>query len=49
MATAGEVHSIRLPAGTAREVREVTGEKISTLARRLVLAYLERAKQESKQ
>lgn len=46
MAKAGEVHSIRLPAGTAAAVREHTGEAVSPLARRLILAYLERAKVE---
>lgn len=47
MATkAGEVHSIRLPAGTAAELRELTGERVSTKARQLILAYIARVKQE---
>ena len=46
MARAGEVHSIRLPAGTASELRELTGERVSTKCRQLILAYIERVKAE---
>lgn len=47
-AKAGEVHSIRLPTGTARELKDLTGEKVSTKARELLLAYIARAKMEQK-
>jgi hypothetical protein len=50
---AGEVHSFRLPAGKARELYELTGRKVGTVAREQVLAVIEAAKlqkaKESKQ
>lgn len=46
MARAGEVHSIRLPAGTASRLREVTNETVSATARKLLLAYIEAAEQQ---
>lgn len=43
---AGEVHSIRLPAGTAKELFELTGMRVSTAARQQILAIIQRAKLE---
>lgn len=43
---AGEVHSIRLPAGKARELEELTGQKVSTFCRTVVLSTIERIKLE---
>ena len=48
MARAGEVHSIRLPTGTARELKDLTGERVSTKCRELLLAYVSRVKMEQK-
>jgi hypothetical protein len=41
---AGEVHSIRLPSGTAAELKELTGDKVSTRARELLLAFIAQTK-----
>jgi hypothetical protein len=43
---AGEVHSFRLPAGKAKELFELTGRKVGTVAREQVLAVIEAAKLE---
>lgn len=43
---AGEVHSIRLPSGSAAELQELTGMKVSTFCRQQVLATIELAKRE---
>lgn len=41
---AGEVHSFRLPAGKARELKELTGRTVSEVAREQILAVIEQAK-----
>lgn len=43
---AGEVHSIRLPSGAAAELKRLSGQKVSTVARTLLLAYIERLRHE---
>jgi len=45
MAKAGEVHSIRLPSGTAAALRE-RGFSVSKVGRTQILAFLEFLKQE---
>lgn len=43
---AGEVHSIRLPAGAAADLKELLGMSVSTFCRQQVLASIELAKRE---
>jgi len=43
---AGEVHSFRLPSGVANRIRELSGQRVSTIARTLLVAYLKQLEME---
>jgi hypothetical protein len=49
VAKAGEVHSIRLPSGAAKELKELTGRSVSTVARQQILAVIAAAKMKAQQ
>lgn len=46
MAGAGRTISVRMPEGTVEEIRAATGQPFGTLVRFVMLAYLERLRQE---
>jgi hypothetical protein len=47
MAKAGEVHSIRLPSGAARQLKELTNLSVSAFCRQQVLAMISLKQQEA--
>ena len=47
MAKAGEVHSIRLPSGSAAKLKELTGQTVSGFCRQQVLAMISLKEQEA--